>query len=165
MLPFVCWLITVLYTILCHINLIDVIVHLGLGKSNPIKEVSKIVIWFLMILLLHCSSRFNIVLILFIFLEKNKWMEIFTYLWLLFDTGPLTKWIECLPMVQGTRVQSQVKSYQRLKKWYLIAPCLTLSIIKSIWRLKWSNPGNGVVPSLTPQCSSYWKGSLRVTLN
>ena len=29
----------------------------------------------------------------------------------------------------------------------------------------WSNPGKGVVPSLTPWCSSYWKGSLQVTLN
>ena len=29
-----------------------------------------------------------------------------------------------------TRVQSQVKSYQRLKKWYLMPPCLTLSIIR-----------------------------------
>ena len=27
-------------------------------------------------------------------------------------------------------VQSQIKSYQRLKKWYLMPPCLTLSIIK-----------------------------------
>ena len=29
-------------------------------------------------------------------------------------------------------VQSQVKSYQKLKKWYLISPCLTLSIIKYV---------------------------------
>ena len=29
---------------------------------------------------------------------------------------------------QGTWVQSQVKSYQRLKKWYLMSPCLTLNI-------------------------------------
>ena len=28
-----------------------------------------------------------------------------------------------------TRVQSPVELYQRLKKWYLMAPCLTLSII------------------------------------
>ena len=25
-------------------------------------------------------------------------------------------------------------------------------------RVKWSNPGKGVAPSSTPQCSSYWKG-------
>ena len=30
----------------------------------------------------------------------------------------------------GDRVQSQVESYQRLKKWHLIPPCLTLSIIR-----------------------------------
>ena len=32
-------------------------------------------------------------------------------------------------------------------------------------RVKWSNPGNGVVLSPTPQCSSYRKKSLRVTLD
>ena len=30
---------------------------------------------------------------------------------------------------------------------------------------KWSNPEDGVVPSPTPRCSSYWKGCLRVTLD
>ena len=40
-----------------------------------------------------------------------------------------------------TWVQSQVKSYQRLKKWYLMLPCLTLSIIRYGSRVKWSNPG------------------------
>ena len=70
-----------------------------------------------------------------------------------------------MPVVRETGVQSQMKSYQRLKKWYLMPPCLTLSIIRYGSRVKWSNPGNGVVPSLTPWCSSYWKGSLRVALN
>ena len=62
-------------------------------------------------------------------------------------------------------VQSPVESFQRLKKWYLVPPCLTLSIIRLGSRMKLSNPGNGVVPSPTPRCSSYWKGSLRVTLD
>ena len=36
-------------------------------------------------------------------------------------TGSLASWVECSPMVQETRVQSQVESYQRLKKkWYLL---------------------------------------------
>ena len=52
-----------------------------------------------------------------------------------------------------------------LKKWYLIPPCLTLNNIRYVSRIKWSNPGKGVVPSPTPQCRSYWKGSLWVTLN
>ena len=49
-------------------------------------------------------------------------------------------------MVRETGVQSQVESYLRLKKWYLIPPYLTLSIIRYISREKWSNPGNGVAP-------------------
>ena len=51
------------------------------------------------------------------------------------------------------------------KKWYLIPPCLTLSIIRYVSRVKWSNPGKGVVLSPMPRCSSYWKGSLRVTFD
>ena len=51
------------------------------------------------------------------------------------------------------------------KKWYLMPLCLTLSIIKYGSRVKWSNPGKGVGPSPTPRCSSYRKGSLRVTFD
>ena len=68
-------------------------------------------------------------------------------------------------MVWETKVQSQVESYQRLKKWYLIPPCLTLSIIRYGSRVKWSKPKNGVVPSPTLSCCSYWKWSLWVTLD
>ena len=64
----------------------------------------------------------------------------------------------CSPMVQETGIQSQVQSYQRLKKWFLIPPCLTLSIIRYGSRIKWRNPGNGTAPSTTPRCYSYWKG-------
>ena len=48
-------------------------------------------------------------------------------------------------MVRETCVQSQVASYQRL---YLIPPYLTLSNIRYLPRVKWSNPGKGVVPLL-----------------
>ena len=68
-------------------------------------------------------------------------------------------------MVRETWVQSQVMSYQRLKKWYLILPCLTLSNIRYESRVKWSNPGKGVAPSPTFWCCSYWKGSLLVALD
>ena len=74
-------------------------------------------------------------------------------------------WLECSLMARGTWVQSQVESYQRLKKWYLMPPCLTLSVIRYGSRVKWSNPGNGVAPSPTPWCSSYRKGSIPVTLD
>ena len=60
-------------------------------------------------------------------------------------------------MARETWVQSQVESYQRLKKWYLMPPCLTLSIIRYGSRAKWSNPGKGVAPSPTPWCSKLSK--------
>ena len=54
----------------------------------------------------------------------------------------------CSPMGRETGVQSQVESYQRLKKRYLMPPCLTLSIIRYASKVKWSNPGNGLHPPL-----------------
>ena len=47
-----------------------------------------------------------------------------------------SKCVECLPIVWETWVQSQVESYQRLKKWYLMPSCLTLSIIRYVSRLR-----------------------------
>ena len=52
----------------------------------------------------------------------------------------------------------------KTQKWFLMTPCLTLSIIRYGSRLKWNNPGKRVAPSRTPWCSSYRNGSLRVTL-
>ena len=43
------------------------------------------------------------------------------------------------------------------KKWYLMPPCLTLSIIRYGSRVKWSNPGKEVAPSPTPWCSKLSK--------
>ena len=60
-----------------------------------------------------------------------------------------------------TRVQSQVKT----QKWYLIPPCLTLSIIRYGSGVKWSKPGKGVAHSPTPWCSSYRKGALTKVAN
>ena len=60
-----------------------------------------------------------------------------------------------IDMAWETGIQSQVESYQKLKKRYLIPSCLTLSIIRYVSRVKWSNPGKGVAPSPTPWCSSY----------
>ena len=62
-------------------------------------------------------------------------------------------------MARETWIHSQIESYQRLKKWYLMPPCLTLSIIRYGSRVKWSNPRKGVAPFPTPWCSSYRKGS------
>ena len=49
---------------------------------------------------------------------------------------PIASWLECSPMAWENWVQSQVESYQRLKKWYLMPPCLTLSIIRYGSRVK-----------------------------
>ena len=61
--------------------------------------------------------------------------------------------------------ETRVLSYQRFKKWYLMPPSLTLSIIKYGSKVKRGNPGKGVASSPTPWCDSYRKGSLWVTLN
>ena len=72
---------------------------------------------------------------------------------------------ECSSMTRETWVQSQGEPYQRLEKWYLMLPCLILSIIRYGSRVKWGNPGKGVAPSPTPWCSCYRKGSLRINLD
>ena len=49
----------------------------------------------------------------------------------------------------------------KILKWYLI-PCITLSKIRYVSRVKWSNLGKGVKPSPTSRYSSYWKGSIPI---
>ena len=93
----------------------------------------------------------RLILMIYVFVEKH----------LTFNTA----WVECLQMVRETGVQSQVESYQRLLKWHLIPSCLTLSNIRYVSRVKWSNPGKGVAPSPTPRCCSYWKENLLVALD
>ena len=71
-------------------------------------------------------------------------------------------------MVLETWVQSKVSSYQRLWKWYLIPPCLTLSNIKYVTRIKWSNDGKGVAPHqhlgvVAIEMGAFWSPSTTVT--
>ena len=65
----------------------------------------------------------------------------------------------CLSLSLSTgprdRTSIPVRSYQRLKKRYLISTCLTISIIRHGSRVKCSNLGKGVAPSPTPWGSSY----------
>ena len=58
------------------------------------------------------------------------------YIYVFILTGPLNLWVECSPMARETGVQSQVDSYQRLKKWYLILLCITLSIIRYLFQFQ-----------------------------
>ena len=59
-----------------------------------------------------------------------------------------TLWVECSPLARETWVQSQVASFNRLKKWYLIPPCLTLSIIRYVSRLRGAIRGKEENPPL-----------------
>ena len=66
-------------------------------------------------------------------------------------------------MVRETWLQSQVASYQRLLKWYLIPPCLTLSIIGYVSRVKWSNLGKRVAPGVVAiEKGDFWSPSTMV---
>ena len=53
----------------------------------------------------------------------------------------------------------------KTQKWYLIPPCLTLSITRYVSRVKGINQEKGVALSLTLWCSSEWKGSFQVALD
>ena len=77
----------------------------------------------------------------------------------------LAYWVARSPMARDTRVQSQVESFHRFKKWYLMSSCLTLNIIRYVSRVKWRNSRKGVAHFPKPWCSSYWKGNLRITLD
>ena len=68
--------------------------------------------------------------------------------------------LECSPMAKVTGVQSQVESNQKLKKWYLIPPCVTQHY--KVWiKGKVQQSREGVTPFPTLRCSRYWRGSLR----
>ena len=59
-------------------------------------------------------------------------------------------------------IPSWIKPKSQMK---LIPPCFTYSIIRYGSTLNWSNLWKEVAPSPTPQCSSYWKGSYRISLD
>ena len=109
----------------------------------------------------------NYYLIVILTYSASNWPNPTEY-WLEYNKNlvrPIGLVVEFSPMVRETGVQSLVESYIRLKRWYLIPPCLTFSIIRYVLRVKWSNLGKRVAPSPTPRCSNYWKGSFRVALN
>ena len=76
-----------------------------------------------------------------------------------------THWLSSRVFDCGPGDRGSISGWVILKKWYLIPPCLTLSIIRFVSRVKWSNTGKGVASSSTPRCSSYWKGSFRLALD
>ena len=67
--------------------------------------------------------------------------------------------------INSPLVQSQVESYQRLKKIILDASLLNTQHYKVQIKSKWSNLGKIVAPFSIPWCSSNWKESLWVVLD
>ena len=70
-------------------------------------------------------------------------------------------------MVRETGVQSQVNSYQRLKK----STIITIRVLNNTQyhkiriKDKVEQSRGGIAPFPIPQYGSYWKGSLRVDLD
>ena len=50
----------------------------------------------------------------------------------------------------GDRGSNLGRIIPNTQKWYLMPSCLTLTIMMYGSRVKWSNPGNGIVPYPTP---------------
>ena len=61
--------------------------------------------------------------------------------------------------------QGSIPRRVRLKtlKMILDTSLLNTQHYRVLSRVKWSNPGKAVAPSLTPRCCSYWKRSLLLT--
>ena len=74
---------------------------------------------------------------------------------------PMAKWLECLPMFWETGVQSQVELYEKLKKLYLIPPCLIPSIIRHGSRVSEAIHGKENYPPLNLGVAATEKGAIR----
>ena len=53
----------------------------------------------------------------------------------------------------------------KTQKMVLDTSLLSTQYCKVLSRVKWSNPGKEVAPTVTHRCCSYWQGGFRVTLN
>ena len=77
----------------------------------------------------------------------------------------LAQGLECSPMARETWVQSQVRVIPKTQKMVLDASLLNTQHYKERIKGKVEQSREGVAPSPTPSCSSYRKGSLRVSLD
>ena len=64
----------------------------------------------------------------------------------------------------GNRGSIPARVIPKTQKWYLMPPCLTLSIIRHVSRVKWSSRGKGRAPFATRRCCSLWKGAFESLL-
>ena len=79
-----------------------------------------------------------------------------------FVIGPLGIMVRIFTNCPGDRGSIPGQVIPKTLKMTLDAALLNIQHYKVRMRSKWSNSGKEVVPSSTPRCSSYWKGSLRV---
>ena len=114
--------------------------------------------------------NFNFSLYVVKVLNENTFLNVYN----LTSRGLEGKWIvRCivLDIGLGVRVfangpvQSQVESYAKTQKMVLDASLLNTQHYKVRIKGKVEQSREGVAPTPTPWCSSYRKGSLRVTLN
>ena len=77
----------------------------------------------------------------------------------------LAQWVECSPMIRVDLGSIPGRIIPMIFKMVLDTSLLNTQQYKVHMRVKWSNPGKGVVPSPIHCCSSYWKGSLLVALD
>ena len=73
----------------------------------------------------------------------------------------------CWGFTNGPEDQGSIPSLviPKTQKMVRVASLLNTQHYKVWIDGKWNNPGKGVGPSPSPQCSSYWKGSLWVAID
>ena len=91
-------------------------------------------------MLFRALSIVNILLIKNAFRDKFQSLYIYIYIYTGLVGRVFTHSLRDCGLIPG-----RVK--RKLKKRYIIPPCITLSFIRYVSRVKWSNPGNGVAPS------------------
>ena len=93
------------------------------------------------------------------------------------DLGSISDWV--IPKTQkmildaallntqhkGVKWSNPGKGVVAIEKGDFESPSTLVANFTYLWRVKLSNRGKGVGPFPTPQCSSYWKRSLRIALN
>ena len=119
-----------------------------------------ILLFFYVYLFLFYVFLFIVYFILFLlFILCYFYLHHFTFSYLFFKPA------HCRVFANGLGDLGSIPGHVIPKTLKMVPPCLTLSNITYVSRVKWSNPRKGVALSPTLRCSSYWKRSLRVVLD
>ena len=123
--------------------------------ATPISLDFRVNFIYLLSLFKRLLSRLKLSLIIFILISSCLiWVLFFFFLICSAEIGVCFIYIGIMVWVLTNGLWDQGSFpglvIPKTQKWYLISPCLTLSIIRSISRVKWSDPGKRVAPSPTP---------------